>query len=145
MLFIVSKIIPCVISEIASIASQTSRRNVSTFTTFNNTDKTVSFSSIRGICNDSKGSLYLTADTTGYDYRITKLSGIPNRNILIATIFAGTGTSGTLGGVNTAATFSSPRLITFDSSDNMYVVDSSNRNILRKITTTVSRRTNVIY
>ncbi len=79
-----------------------------------------------GIVFDSSGNLYV-ADTGNDSIRKITSSGV-------VTTFAGlSGTSGTTDGTGTAARFSNPIGIVFDSSGNLFVVDSANYTI-RKIT-----------
>ena len=83
-------------------------------------------SSPNAVALDSKGNLYI-ADTA--NQRIRMIS--PGKTI---TTIAGTGTIGYTGdkAAPTAATFSSPSGLAFDSSDNLYIADSAN-NVIRKI------------
>src|SRR5450759_5776014 len=83
------------------------------------------FSSPNAVALDSKGNLYI-ADTG--NQRIRMISGR-----LITTI-AGTGTIGYTGdkAAATAATFSLPGGLAFDSTGNLYVADTGN-NVVRKI------------
>ncbi len=78
-----------------------------------------------GIVLDRNGTLYI-AETSGI--KITKITqhGVKSD-------FAGSGVSGFADGLGTAATFQAPRCLVLDNYDNVYVSDSSNRNI-RKIT-----------
>ncbi len=77
---------------------------------------------------DSKGNLYI-ADTA--NQRIRMISGST------ITTIAGTGTIGYSGdtAAATAATFSSPSGLAFDSKDNLYIADTKN-NVIRKISGT---------
>jgi hypothetical protein len=87
-------------------------------------------SSPQSVALDSKGNLCI-ADTGNQRIRMISAS-----SGTITTI-AGTGTLGYSGdkGAATSATFSSPSGLAFDSSDNLYIADTSN-NVIRKITGT---------
>jgi uncharacterized protein (TIGR03437 family) len=87
-------------------------------------------SSPQSVALDSKGNLYI-ADTGNQRIRMISASGGS------ITTIAGTGTLGYSGdkGAATSATFSSPSGLAFDSSDNLYIADTSN-NVIRKITGT---------
>ena len=84
----------------------------------------------QSVALDSKGNLYI-ADTGNQRIRMISASGGS------ITTIAGTGTLGYSGdkGAATSATFSSPSGLAFDSSDNLYIADTSN-NVIRKITGT---------
>ena len=86
------------------------------------------FSTPVGITIDSNGNLYV-ADNV--NHRIRKIT--PTGSV---TTIAGS-TSGFADGQGTAAQFNSPRYITIDSTDNLYVTDYGNHRI-RKITSTGS-------
>jgi uncharacterized protein (TIGR03437 family) len=83
------------------------------------------FSSPGAVALDSKGNLYI-ADTV--NQRIRMISGHT------ITTFAGTGTIGYTGdkAAATAATFSLPGGLAFDSTGNLYIADTGN-NVVRKI------------
>ncbi len=84
------------------------------------------FNQPASITIDSSGNLYV-ADSSNSTIRKVTSTGV------VSTV-AGTATlTGDLDGVGQAALFSSPRGITVDSSDNLYVADSGNSTI-RKIT-----------
>ncbi len=89
------------------------------------------FSSPRGICIDSKGTIFV-ADC--WNHRIRKIS--PNG---IVTTFAGGGKTGELvvndwkDGADTTARFDAPCGMSIDKNDNLYVADANN-NCIRKIT-----------
>jgi DNA-binding beta-propeller fold protein YncE len=77
-----------------------------------------------GIAIDSSGNIYV-ADTV--NNKIQKIDS--NKSV---SVYAGTGASGSADGPWSAATFSSPVGLAFDSDDNMYVADYSS-NKIRKI------------
>ncbi len=87
-------------------------------------------SSPQSVALDSKGNLYI-ADTGNQRIRMISASGGT------ITTIAGTGTIGQAGdgAAATAATFSSPSGLAFDSKDNLYIADTGN-NVIRKITGT---------
>jgi uncharacterized protein (TIGR03437 family) len=78
---------------------------------------------------DSKGNLYI-ADTGNQRIRMISAAGV-------ITTIAGTGTIGYSGdgAAATAATFSSPSGLVFDSAGNLYIADTNN-SVIRKITGT---------
>ncbi|ANJ73375.1 hypothetical protein K6V72_19225 [Ralstonia insidiosa] len=90
-----------------------------------NFQPTARFQNPYGVALDSAGNLFV-ADT--YNYRIRKIT-VPG----VVSTFAGSGTGSEADGTGTAASFSSPIGITFDSTGNLYVVDTSG-NTIRKIT-----------
>ncbi|HTW23207.1 MAG TPA: hypothetical protein VMD78_06385, partial [Candidatus Baltobacteraceae bacterium] len=87
---------------------------------------------IDGIATDSGGNLYVADALLNRIRRIDATTGV-------ITNYAGTGASGYTGdgGPATAATFSYPTGIAFDSAGNMYVADSGN-NVIRMIDNTPS-------
>lgn len=95
----------------------TSRNLVKNFVTVNNPV---------GIVQDSSGNFFVTSET---NHRIMK---IPSDGIT-ATVFAGDsgGGGGNVNATGTTARFNSPRGLTIDSSNNLYVCDSGNNSIKR--------------
>ena len=83
-----------------------------------------SFTRVNGIALDSNGSIYVTDSDK---IRVIALNGI-------ITTYAGTGSGGATGdgGPAIRATFSNPAGMTVDANNNIYIADSSNREI-RKI------------
>lgn len=98
---------------------------------FNKSGIPVTFSNITGLCVDSKGVLYITTTQANYNNRIIQLNVVPSMDVVIASIFAGTGAATSLAGNDTTATFTNPTLMTVDPAKNIYVLDGTN---LRKIT-----------
>ncbi len=87
---------------------------------------TASFVFPTGLCFDPSDNLYV-CDHKGFTIRKISSGGT-------VTTFAGTaGTSGSINGTGTAATFNEPISIAMDSLGNFYVADSNN-NKIRKIT-----------
>jgi sugar lactone lactonase YvrE len=83
------------------------------------------FSYISGIAIDSSNNLYVT-DTNNFKIRKITSAGV-------VTTFAGSGTTGTVNGTGTGASFQNIGAITVDSSGNLYVVEQTAQTI-RKIT-----------
>jgi sugar lactone lactonase YvrE len=83
-----------------------------------------SFNNLSGIALDNVGNLYI-ADSA--NNRIRKITGST------VTTFAGTGTATYLDGIGTNASFNNPMGLAIDSSNNLYISDTSN-NRIRKIT-----------
>ena len=116
---------------------------VSTYFIYDDRGKPVTFSTITGLSVDSNGDLYISGSGRGAAYNIIKLIDVPDTRFLITSIFAGNGTYGFSDGRATSATFGFPSLMTFDPNENMYVFDSGN-NKIRKITVTITRRTDLV-
>ena len=85
----------------------------------------INFSDPQGVTVDSNGTIYVANSSINTISKVT-LAGV-------VTTFAGSGTQGSTDGTGTAASFSSPRGLTVDSSGNVYVADTGNHKI-RKIT-----------
>jgi streptogramin lyase len=87
------------------------------------------FSSIWGMTIDTSNNLYVTDNGNNNIRKITSLG--------VVTTFAGstTGLSGSANGTGTAATFSQPASLAFDSSGNLFVTEFGNH-MIRKITST---------
>jgi sugar lactone lactonase YvrE len=83
------------------------------------------FSSPRGIAINSSNELFVADES----HKIRKITSAQ-----VVSTFAGSGASGNHDATGTAATFNDPRGLAVDSSNNLYVADTSN-NIIRKITT----------
>ena len=95
--------------------------------TTGNTDGTLAnatFSSPRGLCQASDGTLYVV-DTLNHNVRRIASGQVST--------LAGSGTSGAQDGIGKAAAFYQPRDCTVDGAGNVYVTDTFN-NRLRKIT-----------
>ena len=84
------------------------------------------FNSPKGSCLDSTGNLFI-ADTANNRIRKVTPAGV-------VTTFAGSGVAGNTDGTGVAAQFNSPIAICCDSSDNLYVLDGTPINKIRKIT-----------
>lgn len=80
-----------------------------------------------GIAIDNQGNLFVTAFDENRIYKITP-SGVKS-------IFAGTGSAGSVDGSGTFASFSGPGGIVIDNAGNLYIADQVN-NKIRKITPT---------
>ena len=94
-----------------------------------NTDGTgtaATFSYPVGVAQDSSGNVYV-ADATNHSIRKITSAGV------VTTFAGGAGISGTTDGTGTAARFNYPTGVTVDSSNNLYVADTTN-NTIRKIT-----------
>lgn len=78
-----------------------------------------------GMAFDKAGNLFVAERG---DHRILKFT--PDGNM---TIVAGSGSSGTANGIGTSASFNGPYAVTVDSSNNLYVSDTTNH-LIRKIT-----------
>jgi hypothetical protein len=85
-----------------------------------------SFNCPYGIAADSSSNLYV-ADA--YNHKICKITSAGE----VTTLVAGSGTSGSVDGNGTAASFNQPHTIAVDASGNLYVTDTYNHTI-RKIT-----------
>lgn len=90
----------------------------------NATGTLASFNYLGGICIDPSGNIFV-ADQNNHSIRKITSAGV-------VTTFAGTGTSGSVDGTGTAASFNSPTGVSSDASGNIYVADFSNSRI-RKI------------
>ncbi|MDP9192749.1 MAG: hypothetical protein M3P06_13695 [Acidobacteriota bacterium] len=92
----------------------------------NNTGAAARFRNPRGIATDGSGNLYV-ADTGNHSIRMITSGGA-------VTTLAGTGTFGSANGTGTAASFSSPNGIVYESNSNaLYVADAGN-GVVRRIT-----------
>jgi streptogramin lyase len=78
---------------------------------------------LSGIVTDSLNNVYICVNNV-----IDKISSSG-----VLTVFAGSGSAGSLDGVGGAASFNSPTGLAVDSNDNLYVADSGN-NLIRLIT-----------
>lgn len=85
---------------------------------------TTRFNSPRGVVVDSQGNIFI-ADLNNNRIRKVDTNGVTST-------FAGSGSTGFLDGVGTAARFNRPQGIAIDANDNIYVADTNNRRI-RKI------------
>ena len=89
------------------------------------TGPAASFNTPVGIAVDASGNVFVA------DYNSNKIRKITPAGVV--TTLAGSGISGNVDGVGTAARFNSPAGIALDGSGNLYVADSSNHTI-RKVT-----------
>lgn len=87
---------------------------------------TATFSSPRGIAQDTAGNLYV-ADALNHTIRKVAANGT------VSTFAGGAGSSGSNDGIGTAARFNHPTGLEVDPSGNVYVADTTN-NLIRKIT-----------
>jgi sugar lactone lactonase YvrE len=89
------------------------------------TGTAASFSGPRGLAFDSAGNLYVSDGGNNTIRRITPAG--------VVTTFAGSGSAGSTDATGTAASFSGPRGLAFDSAGNLYVAEFLN-NKIRRIT-----------
>jgi sugar lactone lactonase YvrE len=83
-----------------------------------------------GITKDAYGNLYITDQSYHTIRKATYQNGF---SAYVLTVFAGTGSYGSVNGTGSAASFNQPAGITSDAAGNVYVADRGN-NLIRKIT-----------
>ncbi len=113
------------IRKITSLGSVTTIAGSGTAGSTDGTGTTASFSFPSGITVDNSGSLYVSDSKNNKIRKITSFG--------VVTTLAGSGVSGSMDGVGTAASFSNPQGIAIDSNSIIFLADSSTGKI-RKIT-----------
>ncbi|WP_374400682.1 T9SS type A sorting domain-containing protein [Flavobacterium sp.] len=94
--------------------------------TIDGTGTAAGFTGIWGIAIDNNGNLYVSQNTNHVIRKITPAA--------VVTTFVGTvGTSGSVNGTGTTATFNGPLFLCIDNDNNIYVTELNN-NSVRKIT-----------
>ncbi len=95
----------------------------------NSTGTSATFNGLQGVATDSSGNLFVS-ELNNYDIR--KIA-TPTATATVTTFAGVSGTHGSADGTGTSAYFYNPRGIAIDSTDNIYLADSTNQTI-RKIT-----------
>jgi len=95
----------------------------------NSTGTSALFNGLQGITSDSSGSYFVSEL---YNHTIRKIA-LPTSTATVTTFAGVVGSTGNSDGTSTSAYFNYPRGIAIDSSDNIYLADTSNSTI-RKIT-----------